>query len=724
MFKTYQMKKIIYLLFLSHLPFYAQTLSISVDDTITSFVDRTTPHLLEIVYTSPMEESKFHNNNRNIIIRNDFELTIEEIYDNYEFSIIGELSGSHKFDIALAIDLKTISFKSAVNFFLGETVLFSAYRKGDSLRFYDLSFTIKDRHLNSGDKVIDHFPKTPIVPDYEILINNNPSALNLFFMVGGPPQKPVNIIDPDGILIFSEFWSQKGFDWKVNHNNHLTYYDREANRWLMMDSLYTLVDSISCLNGYIADNHDFIALENGNYILFAYDDQIVDLSSVVSGGSPNAVVEGLVIQELDQEHNLLLEWRSWDHINITDNTYVDLTSNDFDLLHCNAIDIDFDNNLLISSRSLDEITKIDRLTGEIIWRWGGSQNEFEFINDYPFTHQHSIRALGESKYILFDNGNFSAQYTGGVNISRALIYELDTINFIATKLWEFSHPDELFAPSTGGVQMLPNNNILINWGNLGISNLGAVITEVDTTNNNEIVFELRCIEGQNVYRAQKYDWFFDESIVGCMDDSASNYSSDYIIVDNSCVYNEFSCVEKDAPLFLPVGWSLFGYTCMNSIALDVAFEDIIDSIVIVKDYLGSAYLPEWEFNGIGELDFSEGYQIKLTNSIEGFQFCPIQSIDNDLIGDFEDCSLIDVYKDFPEGWSFLGYYCEESQNVTDVLFDITDELIIVKDYLGAAYLPEWNFNGIGMFDYGEAYQIKLDESVTGLYLCPFFSLPE
>ena len=76
----------------------------------------------------------------------------------------------------------------------------------------------------------------------------------------------------------------------------------------MMDSLYALVDSISCLNGYTADNHDFIALENGNYILFAYDDQIVDLSSVVSGGSPNAVVEGLVIQELDQEHNLLLEW--------------------------------------------------------------------------------------------------------------------------------------------------------------------------------------------------------------------------------------------------------------------------------------------------------------------------------------------------------------------------------------------------------------------------------
>ena len=60
------MKKIIYLLFLSYLPFYAQTHSIIDDDTITSFVESATPHLLEIVYTSPIDESKFHNNNRNI----------------------------------------------------------------------------------------------------------------------------------------------------------------------------------------------------------------------------------------------------------------------------------------------------------------------------------------------------------------------------------------------------------------------------------------------------------------------------------------------------------------------------------------------------------------------------------------------------------------------------------------------------------------------------------
>ena len=33
-------------------------------------------------------------------------------------------------------------------------------------------------------------------------------------------------------------------------------------------------------------------------------------------------------------------------------------------------------HLLISSRHMDEVTKIDRQTGEIIWRLGGKNNDF------------------------------------------------------------------------------------------------------------------------------------------------------------------------------------------------------------------------------------------------------------------------------------------------------------------------------------------------------------
>ena len=49
------------------------------------------------------------------------------------------------------------------------------------------------------------------------------------------------------------------------------------------------------MNGYTADNHDFLALANGNYVLFAYDDQPYAMDTVVAGGDPNAMVEGLII---------------------------------------------------------------------------------------------------------------------------------------------------------------------------------------------------------------------------------------------------------------------------------------------------------------------------------------------------------------------------------------------------------------------------------------------
>ncbi|MEC9209592.1 MAG: aryl-sulfate sulfotransferase [Bacteroidota bacterium] len=344
-------------------------------------------------------------------------------------------------------------------------------------------------------------------PGYTITVNT-PSAWNgnLFFQRGGTPQKPVKIVDPTGIEIFSENWGMKGWDFKVNYNNQLSYYDRSSKGWFIMDSLQNEIDSVYAQNGYIADNHDFLALSNGNYVLFCYDEQPYAMDTVVPGGDPNAIIEGLIIQELDPNHNVIFEWKSWDHFHITDNAYLaPWTAANLNFIHTNAIDIDFDGNFIFSNRNLDEITKIHRITGEIIWRWGGVRNEFNFINDYPFTHQHSIRSLGNNRYLLYDNGNFSDQHIG-VNLSRAVEYELDTLLMTATKVWEFIHPDSLYTPSIGGVQRLPNGNTLINFGNLQWLNTGSVVTEVDS--NNQIVFQLEYANGGNLYRAQKFDWFF------------------------------------------------------------------------------------------------------------------------------------------------------------------------------------------------------------------------
>ena len=371
--------------------------------------------------------------------------------------------------------------------------------------------------------------------NYNITVNT-PDAwqANLFFQRGGTPLKPVKIIDPYITELYSQNMGMKGWDFKVNYNNKLSYFDRLSNGWFIMDSLQNEVDSVYCLNGYTADNHDFLALANGNYVLFAYDEQPYAMDTVVAGGDPNAMLEGLIIQELDANHNLVFEWKSWDHFHVTDNMYLNLTSSNIKFVHANAIDIDFDGHFLVSCRGLDEITKIHRITGEIIWRWGGTQNEFTFVNDYPFTHQHSIRSLGNNRYLLYDNGNYSAQYTGTINISRAVEYELDTNLMQATKVWEFVHPDSLYTPSIGGVQRLPNGNTLIDFGNLQWLNIGSIVTEVDT--NNQIVFQLEYDNGGNLYRAQKFDWFFYTPVLGCTDTLASNYNPLATIDDSSCVY--------------------------------------------------------------------------------------------------------------------------------------------------------------------------------------------
>ena len=328
----------------------------------------------------------------------------------------------------------------------------------------------------------------------------------------------------------------KGWDFKVNYNNKLSYFDRQSKGWFIMDSLQNEVDSVYMQNGYIADNHDFLALANGNYVLIAYDEQPYAMDTVVAGGDPNAIVEGLIIQELDPNHNVIFEWKSWDHFHVTDNTYMSpWTGSNLEFIHGNAIDIDYDGHFIISSRGLDEITKIHRTTGEVIWRWGGSQNQFTFVNDYPFTHQHSIRSLGNNRYLMYDNGNYSGQYyPSGNNVSRAVEYELDTILMEATQVWEFIHPDSLYTPSIGGAQRLPNGNTIINFGNLQLLNMGSIVTEVDA--NNQIVFQLEYANGGNLYRAQKFDWFFYTPILGCTDSLASNYNPLATIDDSSCVY--------------------------------------------------------------------------------------------------------------------------------------------------------------------------------------------
>jgi len=117
-------------------------------------------------------------------------------------------------------------------------------------------------------------------------------------------------------------------------------------------------------------------------------------------------------------------------------------------------------------------------------------------------------------------------------------------------------------------------------------------------------------------------------VYGCTNINALNYDSQANIDNGSCTYEETNedctyCIqEEQIPIYLPQGWSIFGFTCIEPIDAASAFSPIIDSVVIVKDGDGNTYLPDWNFNGIGDLLYSKGYQIKTTDEILDFSFCP------------------------------------------------------------------------------------------------------
>ena len=91
-----------------------------------------------------------------------------------------------------------------------------------------------------------------------------------------------------------------------------------------------------------------------------------------------------------------------------------------------------------------------------------------------------------------------------------------------------------------------------------------------------------------------------------------------------------SKAQDQAYLELPQGWSMFGYVSTEDADVIEAFSEISNDIEIVKDGWGMAYIPDWGFNGLGNLEYARGYQIKMINQVDGFQFESViaSSMDN------------------------------------------------------------------------------------------------
>jgi hypothetical protein len=161
--------------------------------------------------------------------------------------------------------------------------------------------------------------------------------------------------------------------------------------------------------------------------------------------------------------------------------------------------------------------------------------------------------------------------------------------------------------------------------------------------------------------------------------------------------------EQFQEIDLPVGWSYFStYMIPQNPSIDTVLNDVIQNVQIVKNYLGGTFWPLYNINLIGDISNCEGYQIKMINSdtltIGGVAIIP------------ENTSCI-----IPAGWSYLSYLRNNPASIIQMLSSISNDIEIVKDYLGGTYWPAWGINLIGDMKPGDGYQVKMNNSANLTY---------
>jgi hypothetical protein len=272
------------------------------------------------------------------------------------------------------------------------------------------------------------------------------------------------------------------------------------------DDHYRQIAVVKAGNGYTTDGHEFLITPWNTALILADTYATVDLTSI--GGPANQTVLENAVQEIDiRTGRVLFQWNSADYVPWTDTgrPLPPTPAAPWDWFHANAVHLDTDGNLLISSRYTWTVYKVNRRTGKIMWELGGAQSTFTLAAapgqtldnaGSIFAWQHDPEVVGHNTYTVFDD-----ESVGPISMlpySRVVTVKLDFKTKTATLVKSIAHPDGLLAASQGNAQTTRNGDLFVGWGNL------PYISEFSPSG--KLLFNAQFPAGVNTYRAYRLPW--------------------------------------------------------------------------------------------------------------------------------------------------------------------------------------------------------------------------
>lgn len=225
--------------------------------------------------------------------------------------------------------------------------------------------------------------------------------------------------------------------------------------------------------GEIIDGHEFRELQNGNVLVDTYAPGAkVNLRRF--GGPRSAAAVFAEIQEVRPDGRVAWRWNSRGKIglaetgrwwrNVLSNAKVSARGvHTFDPVHINSIEPRGSDELVVSMRHTDAIYGIERSTGDILWKLGGTEtiDSLRIVGDPAvklFGGQHDARVDETGDISVYDNGKDRPRRP------RVVSYRLDLKRGTATYQGQLNDPRIKTSHCCGSARPLAGGGWLVSWG--------------------------------------------------------------------------------------------------------------------------------------------------------------------------------------------------------------------------------------------------------------------